>query len=83
MTEEIRAFVKQYYPASAFYAVVRFNSEYNDETYNNHPQSLMVFDNQKEEILPKKACTQKILELLAEIPSNETNDSVDDLTVII
>lgn len=83
MIDEIKAFVKEHYPSTAFYAIVRFNSEYNDCTYDNHPQSLMVFDNKKEEILPKKACTQKIADLLSEIPCDETNEEREDLTVII
>jgi hypothetical protein len=83
MIEEIKAFVKANYPPTAFYAIVRFNSEYNDETYNNRPQSLMVFDNKKEEILPKKACTQKIIDLLSEIPSDSTYEEREDLTIIL
>ena len=83
MTEEIKQFVKNNYPSTAFYAVVRFNSEYNDETYDNRVESLAVYDQNKEEILPKKACTEKIAALLRDIPCSNTEEEREDLVVII
>jgi len=83
MTKEIKQFVKENYPDSAFYAIVRFNSEYNDCTYDNSVQSLMVFDRNKEELLPKKACTEKIMEILSNVECSETNEEKDDLAIIL
>ncbi len=84
MTEEIKAFVKKHYPDTAFYAVVRFDSEYNDSTYDNSVSCLMVFDVSKEELLPKKACTSEIMELLKGFESGgETCEPKEDLTIIL
>lgn len=83
MTDEIKTFVKAHYPATAFYAVVKFDSEYNDETYDNRVQCLAVYDTNKEEVLPLKACTDKIMELLSGISCGDSMEEREDLVVIL
>lgn len=83
MTENIKKFVSENYPATAFYAVVKFDSEYNDETYNNRVKCLMVYDKNKDELLPKKACTEAIHDLLGEISVNETSEEKEEMVVIL
>ncbi len=83
MIEEIKKFVRANYPESAFYVVVKFNSEYNDNTYDNSVVSLAVYDTGKEELLPLKACTDKITELLSGIHSSETSEPREEMVVIL
>lgn len=54
-----RQFVKKYYPESAYLVTMQFDSQYNDEGYDNRVNYLLVEDNEGNELLPNKATARE------------------------
>jgi hypothetical protein len=67
--QKLLNWVKKYYPfydASVSSAYIMFNSEYNDETYDNTVTTILVFDKNGNEITPTKGNSIKARENLPE-----------------
>lgn len=54
-----RDFVKKYYPVSAVLAEVIVDSEYNDNTYDNQVQMVVVYDGNGDELVPNKSTAKE------------------------
>lgn len=57
-----RDFVRTYYPHNAALAEVMVDSEYNDNTYDNQIQMLVVYDETGDELVPNKDTARKCRE---------------------
>jgi hypothetical protein len=57
-----RDFVRTYYPHNAALAEVMVDSEYNDNTYDNQIQMLVVYDENGDELVPNKDTARKCRE---------------------
>jgi len=78
-----RDFVKKYYPASASYALVNIDSEYNDNTYDNSISYVAVFDENGDEILPLKATADEARRQWRSLPCpTESLEPVEDKIVV-
>lgn len=57
-----RDFVRAYYPSSAAIAEVLIDSEYNDSTYDNQVQMVVVYDKNGDELVPNKGTAKRCRE---------------------
>lgn len=54
-----RNFAKTYYPSSAALVEVIVDSEYNDNTYDNEIQMVVVYDGNGDELVPNKSTAKQ------------------------
>ena len=82
------AFARQYYPGTATSMVMVMNSEYNDQSYENSLQYILVYDKNGDELLPYKDLAKNCRSAWMDLPipgvdkyNNESNEQLDDIVI--
>ena len=82
--ESVKEFVKKYYPTSAAYCTIQYNSEYNDSTWDNVIQTIVVFDKEGNEVTPIKGKELEARKTAARLSCVEESDEMlEDKTINI
>jgi hypothetical protein len=79
-----REFVKRYYPANADLIEVIVHSEYNDNTYDNGVQMVVVYDSNGDEITPNKKTASECRQNMASIGignNYSTNEPIESFFI--
>lgn len=80
--KDICAHVKRYYPKRACSAVLTVHSEYNDSTYDNRAQVLVVYDKDGAEVVPTADTAKESRKLWGGFEvTGETDEAMGDITV--
>jgi hypothetical protein len=87
---DIRAWVNQYYPESAYSVLIMFNSEYDDCWYETSLKCILVFDKDGNELVPNKGMSERARWNYPDVMlslyywnhnSSYFNDKVEDLVI--
>ena len=81
-----RSYAKTYFPDTVAYFIVSFDSEYDDEGYENKIQYVIAYDENDEEVAPLKQSATAARQKWSSLPTvieNRTTTQVRDVVVRI
>lgn len=83
-------YAQKYYPNNAYVVLVKYRSEYNDNTYDNSIKYIVVYDTNGEEVTPIKSTASEAREQWDSLPVCptgkcylETELPMDDLIIYL